>query len=255
MTVTDRSGYVFALTGVARRTSTGTGHLIAPSSRWALGLMAPTAKAAKIDGNGTFAITGDVLIASTTPPWAEMKGSAIMTMSGAAIQAAKDPLASVAQPSVSGLPVFTDGAYHGPGVYRDKTLSISSPLVMAAGNYIVEDGITLTSTITGTGVFIFNGCATGSPASCKNDKDVQLNGTSIGLTPPSTGTYAGLLLFQSRTNAHAMNLTGNTTVMSLDGVIYAVAADVKLTGTVGMVLGGLIARTVDITGNGLIRVG
>jgi hypothetical protein len=54
------------------------------------------------------------------------------------------------------------------------------------------------------------------------------NGT-IKLTPPSTGTYTGILIFQARDNAKAVTLSGNA-MQGVAGTIYAPAAQLSTSG-------------------------
>ncbi len=53
------------------------------------------------------------------------------------------------------------------------------------------------------------------------------NGT-YNLTPPTTGTYAGILIFQSRDNTKALTFSGNASGMT--GTIYAPAAQLAESG-------------------------
>jgi hypothetical protein len=117
--------------------------------------------------------------------------------------------------------------------------------------YIDGGGITTngTASITGTGVMIYNGGSTvGS---------INMTGTSsISLTPPSSGTYAGISIFQDRTSTASLSLTG-TGGTYVTGGIYAPAAPLSLVGTSSSNVTGsfLIGDSATLTGTSAINVG
>jgi hypothetical protein len=81
-------------------------------------------------------------------------------------------------------------------------------------------------------------------------------GTTLRLDGMSSGTYQQMLIFQSRTDSQKMSITGNGTLFSLSGEIYAPDAEIDLAGngaasTIGT---GVIADTLVIAGNGTINV-
>jgi hypothetical protein len=81
-------------------------------------------------------------------------------------------------------------------------------------------------------------------------------GTTLNLDGMTSGTYQGMLIFQSRTDSQKMSITGNGTVFTLNGEIYAPDAEIDLAGngaasTIGT---GVIADTLVISGNGTINV-
>jgi hypothetical protein len=73
---------------------------------------------------------------------------------------------------------------------------------------------------------------------------------SISLTPMTTGTYANILVYQSRTDAVAMTLTGSGSVNGYNGLIYAPAAQVNLVGSGSLAAKSLITASLSMTVSG-----
>ncbi len=138
-----------------------------------------------------------------------------------------DPLASLPDPAEAYLPCdFTDYTVNAgstatmiPGVYCGATLiNSSSAVTMQPGIYVFRGGEFVTnslSSVTGDRVMLYFA-----------DKDSRLNvnsGSLIQITAPTTGTYAGILMFQSRDSTtltappFIINSDGTT---KLEGVIY-----------------------------------
>ncbi len=97
------------------------------------------------------------------------------------------------------------------------------------------------NTVTGSNVKIY---LTGANAA------VTLVGNgSLSLTPMTTGPYAGLSIFQDRSDSSSWDLHGNGG-MNVTGTIYAPAASITATGN-GNALGSqLIANNITLKGNG-----
>ncbi len=150
-----------------------------------------------------------------------------------------DPLASLAQPSTSGLTNYgsvnlTGGALTiNPGIYKQISVSGTGALTMNSGVYIIEGGdfsVTGQGIVTGSQVMVFN-AASMYPATGGSYGSLNVSGlASVTLTPPSAGPYAGIVYFQSRDNKKTASVSGNGIVASLRGVFYAPAAEVMLTG-------------------------
>src|SRR5262245_47464657 len=81
--------------------------------------------------------------------------------------------------------------------------------------------------LTGDGVMIYN-----DPAS--NSDTINLSGQgAVHMTPPMSGPYQGIALFQSRTAPvqPALSVTGNGTApLYITGTFYAAGALLKVTG-------------------------
>ena len=78
---------------------------------------------------------------------------------------------------------------------------------------------------------------------------ITLSGNgSYNLSPPTTGTYAGILIFQSRDNTKALTFSGNASGMT--GTIYAPAAQLAESGN-AQLNAALVVDTLTISGNGI----
>ncbi len=171
--------------------------------------------------------------------------------------AVADPLAALPLPSTNGLKNYGSENLGGnskatinPGIYSQINVSTNAVLTMNAGTYIIEGGgftVTGNAVVNGSGVFIFN---TGSnyPNSGGNFGGITVssNGT-CNLSASSTGTYAGILIFQPRQNTLALSLSGNA-VAGLSGLIYIPSAALSMSGN-AQLPGTVVADTVNLGGN------
>src|SRR5262249_28028872 len=85
---------------------------------------------------------------------------------------------------------------------------------------------------------------------------ISISGGSVNLTPPTTGAYAGIGLFQDRSLAKAIQLS-STATLQLPGVVYAPAAAVQLSGSsqAGSAQGGGdIVATPSVSGSASVNV-
>ena len=152
-----------------------------------------------------------------------------------------DPLANLATPTTTGLTVQSNSAVSlsgsttrtlNPGVYKGGiTLSGSSSVTLNPGVYYINGGgITLSgpSGISGSGVFIYN---TGGGA-------ISLSGTgAISLSPMTSGTYAGLTIFQDRSSAVGATLSGGSNI-NLTGTYYFPSAPLTMSGSSSVAASG-----------------
>lgn len=146
-----------------------------------------------------------------------------------------DPLASLATPTVGSCGTSNSSPYTGAA----SNVSLGSTATLNPGVYcggMNFNGGTYTVTMN-PGTYIFTGAVnvdsgvtlkgTGGVTLYFSSGSLQLNSGSIAnLVAPTTGTYAGILYFQSRTNSTSLILDSGTTSV-LQGVIYA--ADAQLT--------------------------
>jgi Putative Flp pilus-assembly TadE/G-like len=173
-----------------------------------------------------------------------------------------DPLSSLAAPSPGSLTTRSSSTTNitgnqtvtlQPGVYIGgiaMTGNINATL--SPGIYYMEGGgfsATGNVNITGNGVMIYN-----APSSSGDDISFTGN-TVLNLSPMTTGPYAGLTIFQTRTSTVPVSLVGNSG-SSITGTIYAAAAAVDLTGNTNTDIGSqFISSTLNITGNSAFQVG
>jgi prepilin-type N-terminal cleavage/methylation domain-containing protein len=160
-----------------------------------------------------------------------------------------DPLRFMTAPVETGLPVYSDGNYHGPGVYTTK-LGIQANTTFASGIYVLNNGMSVTgssnvSSAAG-GVLLYN----------KNG-DVSFGGSStINLAPMASGQYKGLLMFQARSNTNPITLAGGTGVSPI-GIIYAPVSSGVTLGTGGATLRvtAVIAQNIKVSGSSQVIIG
>ena len=171
-----------------------------------------------------------------------------------------DPLGYLPAPNESGMAAGSCAAgVCVPGIYSQR-LSVSASVTLQPGVYVFRKGLALSgqANVTGTGVFIFNGCAVGAPAGCAaTEGSFAVSGqAAINITPMTTGTYQGVVLYQSRTNTSSVSISGGSNVMSLSGVTYAPASNQVALGAGGggLRLGAVIGRSLVVNGNGTVTV-
>ena len=144
-----------------------------------------------------------------------------------------------------------------PGIYSQISVSGAAKVTLAAGTYVIQGGgftasgsavITIAAgtsiileggglsvsgaaAVSGTGVTIFNfGTAYNGTTDGGTFGPITLSGSgSVSLTPPPSGTYAGILIFQGRDNTKALTFSG-AAMQGITGMIYAPAAQLVESG-------------------------
>jgi Flp pilus assembly protein TadG len=167
-----------------------------------------------------------------------------------------DPLISVPEPNpvalgLATLPAITAGGTHGPGYYPGGIRLTGGTVQLQPGTYVIGSaspgqGIDLTgqSQIIGNDVTLF----------LQNGARLDTGGGSgITLTPPASGTYQGISLFQARGNNLTATMNGSGT-WDIQGTVYLPSAGVASNGIVGRRIGQLVVDTLDLTGNGTLRL-
>jgi len=164
-----------------------------------------------------------------------------------------DPLASVPPPNVGALglpsmPAITSAGTYSPGYYPGGIDLSGGTAHLQPGIYVVGNqnpgrGVNLSGSgfVEGNGVMIF----------LEDGARLRTSGTSSGirLTPPTSGTYAGISLFQSRTN-HLDASIGGGGVFDISGTMYLPSAALSIAGNPGRRIGRVIVDTIDISGDG-----
>jgi hypothetical protein len=176
-----------------------------------------------------------------------------------------DPFAGLAYPDEAGLPVYTNGVYQGPGVYRTTPLSFSGNnqvFTMAAGTYILEAGMSVSSgsIVRGTDVLLFNGCGRNSTACAAGTGSGAFSFTgqsSLQLDPPQTGPYQFLLLWQPQANTSPISMAGGAQATLLKGIVYAPGSTGLSLGAggAGLQIWCVAGTTISVSGNGSVVVG
>jgi hypothetical protein len=154
-------------------------------------------------------------------------------------------------------PIMTSATLN-PGTYcggLSIVTSGSATVTFNPGLYILtgsSTGISFTAsgtlTVNGAGVTFYNDTTSGSMSFTSSGS------TNFNLTAPTTGTYAGILMFQNQNNTAAGTVTasGSTTEI-FQGAIYFPNAPLNYTasGSSGAAAYSIIvAKTLNITGSG-----
>ena len=143
-----------------------------------------------------------------------------------------------------------------PGTYAMDPHPGGGPVttvVFQPGIYVFNNGLTLNGPISVQGSSVLFYISGGK---------ANLTPKSWSITPPSSGTYNGILLFQSRTNTmNTVVLGGNASTTSMSGLIYVPTAPVQfMSNIMGMTtntltVGSLWAQTVTVQDNTSVVVG
>jgi Flp pilus assembly protein TadG len=156
-------------------------------------------------------------------------------------------LPELSQPSAAPASTTSNGVttYY-PGYYPNGlSLTGGYTAVFQSGNYYMGGTFKVngngSSSLTGSGVMIFIGP--------NGSLDMGGNG-SVTLSPPTSGTYQGMTIFQSRSNNSDVKIAGNGNY-NTTGTFYAPDAQLKVTGNGDVALASqLIGYTMSNTGGG-----
>jgi hypothetical protein len=168
-----------------------------------------------------------------------------------------DPLAALASPSTTGVTNHGSESLSGnsratisPGIYTQINVSGNASLTLGAGIYIIEGGgltVSGNASIIGTGIMVYN-AGSNYPGSGGNFGGITLSGNGmLSMSAPTTGTYAGVLIFQSRQNTRALSFSGNA-MDGMTGTIYAASALLSMSGN-SQLQNPLVVGTLNLGGN------
>lgn len=175
-----------------------------------------------------------------------------------------DPFAGYPKPSTTGMTVYSalpggNPIVLDPGIYTVPIQAAGGTrIILNSGIYIVKAGINGAGNADidsgAGGVFIFNTVMdypTGTSGGCAS---VRLTGNAASsLAPMTTGTYAGLLVYQDPACTADLVISGNGT-LTASGTIYLPNAKFVLNGSSATLTGSqLVAKTLDIQ-NGNITI-
>ena len=168
-----------------------------------------------------------------------------------------DPLAGLATPTVGSCGSGSGSTWNGSasqaivmsnatmnqGVYCGGIIINGSNFTVTfnPGTYIVKGGFTINGSndsVTGTGVtFYFT------------TSSLTLNGVEhVAFSAPTSGTYEGILYFQSRTDSSQVTINGDST-SSWQGVIYAADANLTINGGNTAQYTNFVVNTLTDNGN------
>ena len=157
---------------------------------------------------------------------------------------ADDPYASLPAPTIPDDCASPSGSVYSPGKYCGG-LSINSTATLQPGVYVIDGGtlkLNASADISGTGVTFY----------LTNGATLSFNGNAtLDLTAPTSGTYAGVLMFGDRTQSYATNTINGNSYSNLTGAIYFPSQDVRFLGNFGGSNGCLqvVASTIYYTGS------
>ncbi len=137
-----------------------------------------------------------------------------------------------------------------PGIYKGGiSISGNGNITLEPGIYYMQGGgfsVSGGGSISGSGVMFYldpNGPS-------DNLTITGNNGVTINLTPPSSGPYKGITLFQKRTADNPVNVSGNGT-FNIKGTFYAANAQVMVGGNGDSNIGSqYVSRYLAVTGTG-----
>lgn len=178
-----------------------------------------------------------------------------------------DPYADLPDPSTTGLTQYSTTnpnitSLPGPGIYLKPVSITSSQTNLAQGIYIFEQGLSISgnSSVTvsssAAGVLFYIGIPNAPFGSTQSASySVSGNATvSLGaMAAPSP--YAGVVMFQSRTDSQAMAISGNGTSTTYAGAVYAPDAQVQTAGNGTTSAAAIVGKTLMCGGNGSVTIG
>jgi hypothetical protein len=129
---------------------------------------------------------------------------------------------------------------------------------LSSGLYIFEAGLQVSgpTDLLGSGVLLYIGHGQHSACGSTTPSLSISNKQRISLSPWNGGAYAGTNVAIWEPGSVAMNISSQTDTNAITGVLYAPTAAVNLSSGLGtLTIGAVIAKTVNISGNGTVRVG
>lgn len=176
--------------------------------------------------------------------------------------AAPDPLRHLPEPAASEMPTQSNGPVHvsngirtlQPGVYRGGiTVTGQGRLTLLPGVYIMDGGgfqFGGQGSLKAAGVMIYN-----APKSPSDNISISgSGGGTVHMTPPTSGPYKGMTLFQKRASTNGMTVSGNG-AFYVTGTFYAANALLTVAGGGDTAIGSqYISRFLNVVGNGNLLI-
>lgn len=154
-------------------------------------------------------------------------------------KALADPLAALPAPAATGTAGTVSNKIYQPGYFSSGIhLSGSGTYTFQPGIYVIDNGLAATGTLALTGTNVTFIVRTGS---------VSLTGSGgMSFSPPASGTYSGVTVFQLPADTSAASLTG-TSGTSITGALYFPGACLSLTGASSNFSNQIIAYQLHLT--------
>ena len=164
-----------------------------------------------------------------------------------------DPLADLpppAKPSGSCTTIdigSNDNETIGPGLYCSIKVDSNAQLTMTAGEYYIEGGnfeINSNGSVTAQEVIFY----------MDQGKFRMESNSSIDLTPPTSGDYAGMIIYMDRDTGGEIHIHSNGSIEST-GTIYGANSKLHINSNSGINLGAqIIVNEMEVKSNGIITV-
>jgi hypothetical protein len=171
-----------------------------------------------------------------------------------------DPLRHIPEPDINGMSVQSSGPVKlsngqrtlQPGTYRGGiSVSGKGSLYMEPGIYYMDGGgfsFSGQGDLYAPGVMIFN-----APSLSSHTVDISGTG-SIVMSPPDSGIYEGLTLFQARYSPNTISVSGGG-YMDIVGTFYTANGTLAVGGNGDSKVGSqYISRFLSIVGNGGLNI-
>jgi Flp pilus assembly protein TadG len=246
-------------------------------------LLHPTIESLHVSGNGQIVVDGGIYVNSSHSKAISMSGNGILQASSfdvvggsyvsgngqligpvfEGVDPIPDPLGHLPVPNLSAHTLrsnqklsISNNRTLQPGRYRGGIdISGSGTVTFLPGVFIMEGGglkISGNGTVTADQVMVYN---TGTNDTTSNADQVLVSGNGqITWSPPTSGPYIGIALFQHRSVADKkVQVSGNGQVM-ITGSLYARAAEVQLSGNGDTLGAGIVASSMQVSGNGGFNV-
>jgi prepilin-type N-terminal cleavage/methylation domain-containing protein len=164
-----------------------------------------------------------------------------------------DPLRFTPEPPTDSLPTRTNCPVTAgvrvcqPGIYEVEFPPAQGgggvkDFVLEPGVYALRGGVKITNgSLVGDGVLLY-----------LQSGDVKVTGADLDLSPPDSGIYRGILVFQARDNTAGIEILGNAALASLDGTIYAPSSTGVVLGGGGgeLYVGRVVGKNLSTSGGG-----
>ncbi len=182
------------------------------------------------NNGGTFSAASPAPMLPVADPCPEIAGCAAL--------AASPPATSPCNTPYSGSGILVQGCYTNLNLH-------GANITLSGGTYVFAGSSNFNgASITGTGVTIYVPAGATPP----NFNKV----TSLTLSPPTTGSYAGVTYYQVPSNSNDINFNGSST--NLSGLIYAPSAAMNYNGSAGQ-YAVLVAAYANFNGSSVLDFG
>ena len=180
-----------------------------------------------------------------------------------------DPFGSVPLPTPTNCTPFPSNQPHdvlnlgtGSGYFDSNgvkcfntSMSIQGNVTLADGTYVLDSGAGMGMTNTGASLTCLHCTFILMNSSGGTVGNVSLQGGTLNIGSPTSGTYKGLSFYQSRnaTSGNSVLINGNSSSV-LEGALYFPTANLTFNGTTGMTTNcmQIVAKDVQFTGNSTI---